>query len=84
MKDQQHTHSYYNKSLFTGENTELSSRLQTVRQKVIELEKNLANVTASSEKYSEVRTSFVSNMLFMEICTVMLLMRSISPYTGTL
>ncbi|KAL9987717.1 hypothetical protein ACROYT_G002067 [Oculina patagonica] len=33
-----------------SENTELTSRLQTVRQKAVELEKNLANVTASCEK----------------------------------
>ena len=39
---------------FVGENTELTSRLQTVRQKAVELEKNLANVTASCDKYQEV------------------------------
>lgn len=36
-----------------SENTELTSRLQTVRQKAGELEKNLANVTASCEKYED-------------------------------
>jgi len=40
--------------LLSGENTELTSRLQTVRQKAGELEKNLANVTASCEKYEDV------------------------------
>ena len=42
------------KYFFLGENTELTSRLQTVRQKAVELEKNLANVTASCDKYQEV------------------------------
>lgn len=36
-----------------SENTELTSRLQTVRQKAVELEKNLANVTASCDKHQE-------------------------------
>lgn len=36
-----------------SENTELTSRLQTVRQKAVELEKNLANATASCEKYQD-------------------------------
>ena len=40
--------------LFSGENTELTSRLQTVRQKAVELEKNLANVTATCEKHQDV------------------------------
>ena len=43
------------KKFFLGENTELTSRLQTVRQKAVELEKNLANVTASCDKYQEVK-----------------------------
>ena len=43
------------KHFFLGENTELTSRLQTVRQKAVELEKNLANVTASCDKYQEVK-----------------------------
>ena len=41
----------------SGENTELTSRLQTVRQKAAELEKNLANVTATCEKYEDVSLS---------------------------
>ena len=43
--------------LISGENTELTSRLQTVRQKAAELEKNLANVTASCDKYQDVSIS---------------------------
>ena len=57
--------------LLSGENTELTSRLQTVRQKAGELEKNLANVTASCEKYEDVSccgimyTTVAVNSLFM-------------------
>ena len=58
--------------LLSGENTELTSRLQTVRQKAGELEKNLANVTASCEKYEDVSccgimytTAVAVNSLFM-------------------
>ena len=43
---------------FSGENTELTSRLQTVRQKAAELEKNLANVTASCEKCQDVSVHY--------------------------
>ncbi|XP_068693979.1 golgin subfamily A member 2-like isoform X1 [Montipora foliosa] len=36
-----------------SENSELTSRLQTVRQKAGELEKNLANITATCEKHQD-------------------------------
>ena len=49
------------KYFFLGENTELTSRLQTVRQKAVELEKNLANVTASCDKYQEVNACISLN-----------------------
>ena len=51
------------KYFFLGENTELTSRLQTVRQKAVELEKNLANVTANCDKYQEVNACLSLNTL---------------------
>lgn len=49
----------------SGENTELTSRLQTVRQKAAELEKNLANVTATCEKYEDVSLSTLKCISFL-------------------
>ena len=39
---------------FSGENEDMNNRLQAVRQRVVELERNISNLHMTCEKYQQV------------------------------